>query len=62
MTERDEYRPRREDHLVEPMFAGLGVGEDRGEADKPPDEEEDSRSGFYATLARLLRRIFRPGR
>ena len=27
----EDFSPRRDDHLVEPMFAGLGVGEERGE-------------------------------
>ena len=60
--EPDEYRPREDDHLVEPMFAGLGVGEEREEEDAPPVEEEGSRGGFLAALVRLLRRVFRPGR
>ena len=25
----DDYRPREHDHLVEPVFGGLGVGERR---------------------------------
>ena len=33
----DDYRPREHDHLVEPMFGGLGVkGEARAKDAEPP--------------------------
>jgi len=38
----DEYRPREHDHLVEPVFGGLGVKERR------------PRRGLLATLRRWL--------
>lgn len=50
-----DYQPRENDHLVEPMFAGLGVGEEEEERAK---EEPDSRGGWLAALARWWRRRF----
>lgn len=38
----DDYRPREHDHLVEPVFGGLGVNE------RPP------RRGLLAALCRWL--------
>ncbi|MEQ1893851.1 MAG: hypothetical protein ABL998_15025 [Planctomycetota bacterium] len=42
----DDYRPRQHDHLVEPVFGGLGV------------EPEPPRNAFARFLA-WLRRLFR---
>jgi len=56
----DEYRPREHDHLVEPMFGGLGVeGGARTDAPVPP------RSGlrrFWWRLWRALVGLVRPSR
>jgi len=43
----DGFRPREHDHLVEPMFAGLGVER----APEPP------RPGFWARVRSFLRRF-----
>jgi len=56
----DEYRPREHDHLVEPMFGGLGVegGAHRG-------AEREVRSGLRGFLQRVWRavvRLLRPSR
>lgn len=53
MGDSDEtYRPRESDHLVEPMFAGLGVGdEDAGETEKEPQV----RPTLWTRLVRFLR-------
>ncbi len=57
----ENYRPRTHDHLVEPMFGGLGV-------DKPPDPTPSERAeaqrrgtlaSFGSALARLVSRLFR---
>ena len=47
----DEYRPREHDHLVEPVFGGLGV---RDEGTNPPAKKR----GPWAALARWLRLLF----
>ncbi len=41
-----DYRARDNDHLVEPMFAGLGVGDEEATEPEP--------RGFFARLARVL--------
>lgn len=48
----DGYRPREHDHLVEPMFGGLGV-EARERARRP---------GFLARCLAFLRRLWRGSR
>lgn len=48
----DDYRPREHDHLVEPVFGGLGVGEQR----------VAERVGFWRRLWRALVRLVRPSR
>lgn len=47
-----DYRPREHDHLVEPMFGGLGV-EPRVEAARP---------GFWRRFWSALVRLVRPSR
>lgn len=42
----DSYRPRPDDHLVEPVFAGLGVGE--------PPEQGPRRKRSRARRAALV--------
>ncbi len=49
----DDYRPREHDHLVEPMFGGLGVKQSR---------EVEPRPGFWRRLWRALVRLVRPSR
>ena len=44
----EDYSPRQDDHLVEPMFAGLGVGEDETECE-PETEPEVADSPDSAT-------------
>ena len=52
MDDPDEpYRPRESDHLVEPMFAGLGVGEKEAEH---PLEEDPTPPTLLIRLLRLL--------
>jgi hypothetical protein len=58
----DDYQPRETDHLVEPMFAGLGVGEEGEE--EPSREEpgapiEERHNGWLAAIVGWLRRRFR---
>lgn len=43
----DDYRPREHDHLVEPMFGGLGV------------EHRPARRSLFARLGAWLRSLFR---
>ncbi|MEW6072108.1 MAG: hypothetical protein AB1726_05850 [Planctomycetota bacterium] len=61
----EEYRPRATDHLVEPMFAGLGVGDGEEQALEapavPPAEDRPAR-GLLAALARVARRLLGRGR
>ena len=45
----DDYRHREHDHLVEPMFGGLGV---------EPARERDRRPSFLARCLAFLRRLF----
>ena len=59
----EEFQPRENDHLVEPMYAGLGVGEE-GETTEPavehveePRKTEDAPS-FLVILSRFFRRLF----
>ncbi|MFT5289317.1 MAG: hypothetical protein ACI8QS_001084 [Planctomycetota bacterium] len=47
-SEGQGFRPRKHDHLVEPMFEGLGVGE------QPSGEEQQPRVPWFV---RLLKRI-----
>lgn len=56
----DDFTPREHDHLVEPMYAGLGCGgeERRVEADGPAASAA-APSGLWAALARLLRSLKR---
>ncbi len=52
-NDEESYRPRETDHLVEPMFEGLGMGE--GEADAEETDPESPRSGAQSWfLTRLL--------
>jgi len=46
----DEYRPREHDHLVEPMFGGLGI---------EPARERAPRPSFLARCLAFLRRLWR---
>ena len=61
--EDEPFHPRKNDHLVEPMFAGLGVGEgdEAGEnaanAEATAERAEEPR-GWFARLVRVLRRVF----
>ena len=49
----DSYRPREHDHLVEPMFGGLGVSEEGRE--RAVEEEQPSvRRGWIARLLGVL--------
>jgi hypothetical protein len=48
-----DYRPREHDHLVEPVFGGLGVESPRTPAPRP---------GFLRRLWRALVRLVRPSR
>jgi len=48
----DDFRPREHDHLVEPMFGGLGVGERR----------EVERVSAWRRLWRALLRFLRRAR
>lgn len=46
----EDFRPRENDHLVEPMFAGLGV-----DGDEPaPEGDEVSAQNGRSLLARVL--------
>lgn len=55
MDPSDDYRPRPDDHHVEPLFGGLGVGEsERGE---PEPREPEPPRGFLARLRGALARI-----
>ena len=49
------YRARANDHLVEPMFAGLGVGVDEEPSAEELADAEASRTGPFS---RLLRAVF----
>ncbi len=57
----DDFEPRENDHLVEPMFAGLGVGEEDAADDEAEPQNEEVRTGFLAALLRSLRRWFGRG-
>jgi hypothetical protein len=50
----DEYRPREHDHLVEPMFGGLGV--ESGARREAPS----GLRGFLRRVWRALVRLVRP--
>ncbi len=51
----EPYRPRPEDHLVEPMFGGLGVGEEHREpAELSPQHSEGPPAWWQRILARLF--------
>lgn len=55
-----DYRPREHDHVVEPMFGGLGL-----ERHPPPDlppERPPARPGFLRRLWRRLVSLVRPSR
>ena len=47
--EEPEHRPRPNDHLVEPVYHGLGARHERAE----------ERSGLVARIVRALRRLAR---
>ncbi|HED66123.1 MAG TPA: hypothetical protein ENJ09_11280 [Planctomycetes bacterium] len=49
----EPYRPRESDHLVEPMFAGLGVEAEREEREQAADTPE--RQSRPHPIARFLR-------
>ena len=53
----EPYRPRANDHLVEPMFAGLGVGEGEDELENgsriPGHDVGSSSDGTRGWFARL---------
>ena len=52
----DDYRPREHDHLVEPMFGGLGVERDRPAAAPATGLRAFLRRLWRACLASLGRR------
>jgi len=56
----EDYSPRRDDHLVEPMFAGLGVGDDeeevREEGEAGEVEARGERRGFWRRVWSWLAR------
>jgi hypothetical protein len=54
----DEYRPREHDHLVEPVFGGLGV-EGGARRDAEPDAPSGLR-GLWSRVWRALVRLVRP--
>ena len=49
----EPYRPREDDHLVEPVFAGLGVGDEEG---AESERDDVRRPGWLARLWRALLR------
>lgn len=49
---KDDYRPREHDHLVEPMFGGLGV-----EGGKRRDGERETAAGLRGFWRRLWRAL-----
>lgn len=51
--EPEPWRPRATDHLVEPMYAGLGL-EDDAAAEPSDPADEPGRSGILRRLLRLL--------
>ena len=65
MSEHDEgYPPREHDHLVEPLFGGLGERTQREEAREPTAVPEAEAEPIPAPRAGLLRRLlarFRQG-
>ena len=58
----EDYQPRANDHLVEPMFAGLGARRDeeseaaQEESEEAAGEERPATPGFLARLLGLFRR------
>ena len=50
----DDYEPRPEDYLVEPMFAHLEPREEEGEEGAPADPAASG--GWWSALLRLLGR------
>jgi len=48
----DEWKPREHDHLVEPVFGGLGARH----------RPEEPRRGFWRRLLSALLRLVRPSR
>jgi len=60
--DRDDHRPREHDHLVEPMYSGLGVGDEEAARaflhEVDPDAEEP---GVLLRWIRSARRILRRG-
>lgn len=61
----DPYRPREHDHLVEPMFGGLGVDPDSSQQDARLQQPLEFPSGFVRSWRRLWRalvRLVRPSR
>jgi hypothetical protein len=56
----DDYRPREHDHLVEPMFGGLGV--EGGPRTDEPLELPRGFLRFWRRLWRALVRLVRPSR
>ena len=63
MTEdEEEYRPRKDDHRVEPMYSGLGLGDDqaRESAGARHEVEPDSEQpGLLLRWIRSAREIMR---
>ena len=51
----EDFEPRAHDHLVEPMFAGLGVGDDPDRQERPPERLPSVVARFLARLRRFLR-------
>ena len=64
-TTKDDYRPRKHDHLVEPMFGGLGVEDATRPRPQCYPEDELSGSSTKAAWSRLWRwlvSLVRPSR
>ena len=60
----EDYRPREHDHLVEPVFGGLGVEprpERRGDGHEPEGVVRALWRRFVRVLAALVRRAGRGG-
>ena len=57
MTNEDDHKPREHDHLVEPMYAGLGCsGDEDGATDEAP---ANTAEGLWGVLGRFLRALKR---
>ena len=59
MTE-EPYEPRKDDHLVEPMFAGLGVGEERADEEEG-EQGAEAEEGAWRAVVRFVRRLLGKG-